>query len=77
MRHYVPKSILLKYYVEYQANNTIWLARLRQHEFFFLKPNFEYATKKCSHDLLDIITKIFSDDKILTVHELYVYDLMK
>ena len=44
-----PTEIL---YVEYQANNTIWLARLRRHEFFFFKPNFEYATKNSSHDLL-------------------------
>ena len=48
MRHYVPRSILLKNYM----SNTIWLARLRPHEFFFFKPSFEYATKNCSHDLL-------------------------
>ena len=67
MRPYVPRSILLKYYVEYQANITMWPARLRQHEFFFLKPFLNVQRKIvrmiCSNRKFDTITKFFSDKK--------------
>ena len=53
MGHYVPRSILLKYYMSnikpiIQYGSLVYGGT----SFFFFKPNFEYATKNCSHDLL-------------------------
>ena len=57
-----PTEIL---YVEYQANITIWPARLRRHEFLFLKPILNMQRKIvrmiCFNRKFDTITKFFSD----------------
>ena len=50
-------------------------------EFLLSEPNSDDATKNYSHDLLkrkyDTIFKFFFEVKIMTVNELYIYELTK
>ena len=74
MRHYVPRSILLKYYM---YGSLVYGGT----SFSFLNPILNMQRKIvrmiCFKRKFDTVTKFFSDNKILTVHEQYVYDLMK
>ena len=82
MRHYVPRSILLKYYMS-NIKPIIQYGMLvyGSTSFSFLNPILNMQRKIvcmiCFKRKFDTITKFFSDSKILTVHELNVYDLMK
>ena len=82
MRHYVPRSILLKYYMSnikpiIQYGSLVYGGT----SFSFLNPILNMQRKIvrmiCFKRKFDTVTKFFSDNKILTVHELYVNDLMK
>ena len=82
MRHYVPRSILLKYYMSnIKPIIQYGLLVYGGTRFSFLNPILNMQRKIvrmiCFKRKFDTITKFFSDNKILTVHELYVYDLTR
>ena len=82
MRHYVPRSVLLKYYfcnVKPIVQYGILVYGCTS--FTVLEPIPAMQRKilrliyfKSKHES---VSKVFEDMKILTVHELYVYELIK
>ena len=82
MRHYVPRSVLLKYCfcnVKRIVQDGILVYGCTS--FIALEPIIAMQRKilrliyfKSKHE---IVSKVFEDVKILTVHELYVYELIK
>ena len=82
MRHYVPKSILLKYY-QSNIKPVIQYGILVYSGTSFLNLNQILILQRKIVRMIyfknkyDSITEALVDNKILTVHELYVYDLLK
>ena len=82
MRHYVPRSILLKYYfcnVKPIVQYGILVYGCTS--FTVLEPILVMQRKIIRliyfKSKLESVSKVFEDKKILTVHELYVYELIK
>ena len=82
MRHYVPKSILLKFYqsnikpvIQYGILVYGGTSFSNLNQILILQRKIVrmiYFKNKC-----DSITEALIDNEILTVHELYIYDLVK
>ena len=67
--------------LQHQTHYTIWITCIWANELLESQSNFPFAEQNNSNDLQDkeicSIRERFREHKILTVHELYVYDLLK